>query len=117
MEKIGIEISVPIGFTEDDALDVLYKTFRRLTNVRAIASKPIIHPVGIDGHRFSVEFEVWKIGRRIRMHGTINLVNRKYCDYYGDIINMVSEELYCQLQNFIKTAQKSQTPSVADTWA
>ena len=119
MEKFGIEINVPMSFTEDNALEVLYRTFDRLTceKEKDLASKVIIHPVGIDGHRFDVDFEVFSTYRRIiRMRGTINLVNSKYCDYCGNIVNIVSEELYCQLQDEIKTAQSSQAPRVAATW-
>ena len=117
MEKFGIEISVPMSFTEDDALDVLYKTFDRLKCEKDLASKVIIHPVGIDGHRFDVDFEVFSTYHRIiRMHGTINLVNSKHCDYCGNIVNIVSEELYCQLQDEIKIAKKSSNELSVEAW-
>ena len=120
--KFGIEICVPMSFTEDDALNVIYRTFRRLENVRALASKAHIRPVGLE-HSFDVDFEAFTIRRRIRMNGTVNFVNTKdfYC--YGDKVHKVSEELYSRLLNNIEMAQKSFNIAAnskyelpADTW-
>ena len=109
MEKFGIKICVPMGFTEDDALYVLHKVFHRLENGNFIASHTIVvSPVGIDGHRFDVNFETFVKYRRIRMYGTINFVNIESLHYYrGSITNEVSEELYHSLRDHIKMQQDS----------
>lgn len=117
MDRFNIIISVPMSFNEDDALYVLDKTFHRLSNVRAVASKPIIRPVGLD-HSFDVDFEAFGIRRRIPIACTIGFVNSENCHYYGDITNKVSEELYCRLRDRIEieTSFSSQAPKVASTW-
>lgn len=108
MSKFGIEINVPMKFSEDDALYVLHKTFHRLKNTKDLASEVIIRPFGL-GHSFAVDLEVFAIHRRISMDCTIDFVNSEPCDYHycGNIINEVSEELFCRLQDRIKTVQKS----------
>lgn len=107
MSKFGIEIDVPMNFSEDDALYVLHKTFHRLANMSFIASNnAIIKPVGLD-HSFDVNFEAFVKHTRIRMEGTINFVNIENCHYYGSIINKVSEELYCRLRDHIEMQRDS----------
>lgn len=107
MSKFGIEINVPMSFSEDDALNVLHKTFHRLKNTNDLASEVIIRPFGL-GHSFAVDFEVFATHRRrISMDCTIDFVNSECCDYCygGNIINEVSEGLFCRLQDHIKMAQ------------